>query len=281
MKEHRSKTSTTKRPAEREGRKPHPARAGEEIVKFIGVQCCLTIAEQRRGDIRRLFVVPEHREVFGRLLAWCAKRSIPTKIVEPEELARIAGTEHHEGVCVEAKPVALLKAAEFVGRVADVQRGVIVLLEGVENPHNVGAILRTCCFFGVTGVIVQSDVISTLSGAACRIAEGSAEHVQISIVRDARDIVEYLKQAGFTVVSTTPHEARSLYGVTWPDKIVLVFGAEGSGVSEAMLALSDLKVAVPRLGPIESLNVATCVGSVLTEARRNAVLKGQVRRFST
>ncbi len=247
-------------------------------MKFIGVQCCLTIAEQRRDEIRRLFVAPGQQETFGRLLAWCAKRDIPTKIVEDDELARVAGTEHHEGVCVEAKPVKILKAAEFVGRVADIQRGVIVLLQGVENPHNVGAILRTCCFFGVTGVVVQSEFMSTLSGAACRIAEGAAEHVQLSIVRDARDVVEYLKQAGFSVVSTTPHEARSLYGVTWPDKVVIVFGAEGSGVSEEMLALSDLKVAVPRLGPIESLNVATCVASVLTEARRNAVMKGLVRR---
>jgi TrmH RNA methyltransferase len=214
------------------------------------------------------------------LLAWCNKRDIPTKIVEHDELARVAGTEHHEGVCVEAKPVRILKPAEFVGRVSDVQRGLIVLLQGVENPHNVGAILRTCCFFGVTGVVVQSEFMSALSGSACRIAEGAAEHVQISIVRDARDVVEYLKEAGFSVVATTPHEARGLYSVTWPDKTVIVFGSEGSGVSEEMLALSDVKVAVPRLGPIESLNVATCVGSVLTEARRNAVVKGLVRRFS-
>ncbi len=239
----------------------------------------MTIAELRRNEIRRLFVAPEQRETFARLLAWCAKRDIPTKLIEDDELARVAGTEHHEGVCIEAKPVKIFKAAEFVGRVADIQRGVIVLLEGVENPHNVGAILRTCCFFGVTGVIVRSEVMSTLSGAACRIAEGAAEHVQLSIVRDARAIVEYLKEAGFAVVSTTPHEARSLYGISWPDKVVVVFGAEGSGVSEAMLALSDLKVTVPRLGPIESLNVATCVGSVLTEARRQAVVKGLVRRY--
>jgi TrmH RNA methyltransferase len=262
-------------------RRPHPARAGEDIIKFIGVQCCLTIAEQRRSEIRRLFVSAEQTETFGRLLAWCNKRDIPTKIVEYEELARIAGTERHEGVCIEAKSVRILKPAEFVGRVADIQRGVVVLLQGVENPHNVGAILRTCCFFGVTGVVVQSEVMTTLSGAACRIAEGAAEHVQISIVRDARDVVEYLKEASFSVVATTPHEARSLYAVTWPDRVVIVFGAEGSGVSEEMLALADSKVAVPRLGPIESLNVATCVGSVLTEARRSAVVKGLVRRFST
>jgi tRNA G18 (ribose-2'-O)-methylase SpoU len=162
--------------------------------------------------------------------------------------------------------------------VADLQRGIIVLLQGVENPHNIGAILRTCCFFGVSGVVVQSEVITVLSGATCRIAEGAAEHVPVAITRNAHDIVEYLKEAGFSIVATTPHEARSLYSVTWPERVVLIFGSERVGVSEEMLQLSDIRVSIPRLGPIESLNVATSVGSVLTEARRGAVMKGLVRR---
>lgn len=239
----------------------------------------MTIAKERRAEIQRVFVAPEQQETFARLLAWCQKRDVPTKIVESEELARVAGTEHHEGVCLEAKPVRLLQPAAFVGRVADIQRGVVVLLQGVENPHNVGAILRTCCFFGIAGVVVQSEAITTLSGATCRIAEGAAEYVPVSVTRDARDVVEYLKGAGFSVVATTPHEARSLYGVTWPDRVVIVFGSERTGVSEEMLQLSDVRVSIPRLGPIESLNVATSVGSVLTEARRGAVIKGLVRRI--
>jgi TrmH RNA methyltransferase len=249
------------------------------LVKFIGVQSCTAIAERRCSDIKRVFVAPENEEHFEKLIGWASKRGLPCKVVDHEELARVAGTEHHEGVCVEAKPVPVLSEAAFVGRIADVQRGVVIVLQGVENPHNVGAILRTACFFGVSGVVVESQVMKNLSASTCRVAEGAAEQMQIALVRDSIDVIEYLKKSEYAAFATTPHNARSLYAVSWPDKVLLIFGAEGGGISPQVLTLADVHVSVPRLGPIESLNVATCVGSVLTEARRAAVVKGLVRRW--
>lgn len=253
----------------------------EELTKFVGVKCCQAIFDVRRSDIRRIFFEQGCEEQFLGVIRWAERRGLPARVVAGDELARVAGTEHHEGVCFEAKPLAGVQPGQLKRRLADLQRGVILVLESVENPHNVGAILRTACFFGVSAVIVCSPTISSLSGAACRIAEGAAEHVPLCIVPEYSNLFAVLRTQGFSIVATTPHSARPLYGVKWPDKTAIFFGAEGSGLSESVLKAADLRVSIPRLGAIESLNVAASVASVLTEARREAVVKGLVRRVGT
>lgn len=227
-----------------------------------------------------MFVMSELEETFRAVTRWCERQDIALRVVSFEELSRVAGTDHHEGVCIEAKPLQTLSSGELLKRLNDLQRGCLLILEGVENPHNVGAILRTACFFGVTAVLIRSTQMNALSGAACRVAEGAAEILPIALVKEYGSIFNVLKARGFSVVATTPHEARSLYSVKWPNKIALLFGAEGSGLSEEVLQLADMRVAIPRLGPLESLNVGTAVASVLTEARRELVISGAIRRYS-
>ncbi len=222
----------------------------------------------------------DREETFDAVLNWAHKRKVPYRIVDDGELARVAGTEHHEGVLLEARPLQVCTPLEITRRVADLQRGALMILEGVENPHNVGAILRTACFFGVEGVIIQSQHVSNLSGAACRIAEGAAEYLPIAFTKDYGPTFKALKESGFTFVATTPHEARSIYSIKWPNKYVILFGAEGAGLSQAALDSADIRAAVPRVGYLESLNVSAAVASVLTEARRDAIMKGHTRKIS-
>jgi TrmH RNA methyltransferase len=277
----KSQSSTTKGQKGRgttEYKPPHFDR--EERTKYYGVQCCLAIFEHRRADIKRIFVTPEREEAFDHVLEWAERKRVPFKIAEYDEIARVAATEHHEGVMIEARPLKLLAPGDLVRKVTDLQRGVILLMEGVENPHNVGAILRTACFFGVNGVFLQSKTVTSLSGAACRIAEGAAEHLPIAFTKDYEATFNALKNRGWSFVATTPHEARSMYSVKWANKVVLMFGAEGTGLSPAALESADVRVVVPRIGPLESLNVSAAVASVLTEARREAIVKGHVRRIA-
>lgn len=275
----KSHRSTTKRPRGR-GETPYkpPHFDREPRAKYYGVRCCLAIFASRPDDIKRIFVTPEREELFAEMLEWAERKRVPFKVAAFDEVARVAMTEHHEGVMIEARPLQHLTPAALVRKVSDLQRGALLLMEGVENPHNVGAILRTACFFGVNGVILQSKNVSALSGAACRIAEGAAESIPIAFTADYGPTFRALKERGFSFVATTPHEARSIYSVKWPNKIVLMFGAEGGGLSQAALESADLRVVVPRVGPVESMNVGAAVASVLTEARREPIMKGHIRR---
>ncbi len=271
----RPHSSTTKRP---QGRGGAPKFNREDLTKFYGVQSCLAIFEHRRTDVRRVFILEELEERFGHVGRWCERRGVPLKVVEFEELSTVAGTDHHEGVCFEARPLTLSTPAQIMNRLTDIQRGCLVILEGVENPHNVGAILRTACFFGVSAVVIRSRQMNSLSGAACRVAEGAAEMLPIAIIPEYGNLFNVLKARGYSVVATTPHEARSVYSVKWANKIAILFGAEGEGLSPEVMELADTRVVIPRLGQMESLNVGTAVASVLTEARRDLVIAGSIRR---
>lgn len=223
-------------------------------------------------------MTPEREALFEPVLEWAKRRGVPCKIAGYDEVARVASTEHHEGVMLEARPLAIDSPRGFMRRLQDLQRGAVLFLEGVENPHNIGAILRTACFFGVNGVVVQSPHVASLSGAACRVAEGAAEHIPVIFAKESASILKELKSQGWSFVATTPHEARSVYSVKWPSKVVVMFGAEGGGLSSSALESADLRVVIPRLGPLESLNVSAAVAAVLTEARREVVVKGLIRR---
>jgi TrmH RNA methyltransferase len=216
----------------------------------------------------------ELQEHFEDLLDWSERRGIPYKVVEYDELSRVAATEHHEGVCCEATSLKSLSVSAFLARLKDTLRGCVLVLEAVENPHNIGAILRTGCFFGVQGVVLVSQQVSALSGATCRVAEGAAELVPVVIVRHVDEAMMALKKCGYTLVATTPHQARSIYSITWPQKVAVLFGAAGPGLSEVALEAACERVVVPRLGGVESLNVGAAVASVLTEIRRPMQAKG-------
>jgi tRNA G18 (ribose-2'-O)-methylase SpoU len=110
------------------------------------------------------------------------------------------------------------------------------------------------------------------------VAEGAAEMLPIAIMPEYGNLFNVLKARGYSVVATTPHEARSVYSVKWANKIAILFGAEGEGLSPEVMELADTRVVIPRLGQMESLNVGTAVASVLTEARRDLVIAGSIRR---
>jgi TrmH RNA methyltransferase len=244
-------------------RHPNPT---EKPVKFYGIQQCLAIFRERPRDIQRVFIQPHLLERFQVVKSWCGERGITLKVVEADELTRVAATEHHEGVCFEAKALRILPLHALMDSVSQQRNACLVVLEGVENPHNVGAIIRTACFFGVAGVVLISSQISNLSGAACRVSEGGAEVVPISIVREPRLVVNALRAKRFTLFATTPHRASSVYEVAWTEKTALLFGAEGTGLTQELLEASLERVVIPKRGPLESLNVGAAVAVLLAEA---------------
>jgi len=148
------------------------------------------------------------------------------------------------------------------------ERFVVALLERVENPHNVGAILRTCGFFGIDAVVVQSKELTTLSGALCRVAEGAAEFVPVAIVERFDRIEQAFKRLRAEIVAATPHDAEPLYDVQWSPRTVICFGAEGSGLSKGVLERATRRISVPGAGQMDSLNVASAVAAVLSDYSR-------------
>ena len=182
--------------------------------------------------------------------------------VDDAELTKASGTEHHGGVCFLIKKRNGTTVQQWVSQAeAD---DCVLALEDVGNPHNLGAMMRSCAHFGVKGVLLQ-DAALLESGAAIRTAEGGAEHVQPITGDSVLDAIEQFRNAGYAIVTTSSHAATPLFKATLPRKMVLVLGQERDGLSDAALSSADLSVSIDGTGNVESLNVSVATGVLLAE----------------
>jgi TrmH RNA methyltransferase len=239
-----------------------PRGQNDSEHKVAGKNACLALFHKRREDIRRVYVTEENVKVFSECLKWCAQQRIAYHIKTTADLDAVGETVHHDGVMFMAR---VKKAASLDVLEARMQRErgrvIVVLLDDVKNPHNLGAILRVCAHFGTAAVLAAGET-PALSPAVMRTAEGGAEHVDVIPVGDGIDALERMRAAGLTIVGTSSHTAEALDNARLPARALVMFGSEGTGLSRRLLALADISVAIPGSGALESLNVA-CASSVI------------------
>jgi len=235
--------------------------------RFYGRKACEALFAARPDAVQRAFFDEGTAGAFGELMRSLAQRRRPYRVVEPAELDKVAGTRHHEGVCLVADPIEPPRADAILEALGE-RPARWVFMDGVSNPHNVGAILRVAAHFGESAVAALPDELPAISGAVARIAEGGAEHVPALRWPDPGRALERLADYGFATVATVVSGGTSLYEIELPRRVVFLLGAEREGVSEAALAAADLTVTIPGTGDVESLNVATAAAVLLAEHAR-------------
>jgi 23S rRNA (guanosine2251-2'-O)-methyltransferase len=144
----------------------------------------------------------------------------------------------------------------------------LVLLDGVEDPHNLGAILRTAWLMGVRGVYVREHQAVHLTPAVHKVASGACEHVPLEICPRFESVVEELKTIGFWVYALSHEASSSLYEMKFPEKVLFCLGAEEKGLRHTTLKLSDERISIPQSVADASYNVSVAHGIVLGERYR-------------
>ena len=236
----------------------------ENEMKIYGVNACRSFFENRPEMLIRAYFSEEMAYRFGYVMKACAKARKAYRIVSNFEMEKIAETKHHQGACFLIKKNPGFTVKDYLDETVDLDADCIVALERLGNPHNVGAILRTCAHFGVEGMLVN-DPMMAQSGAAVRTAEGGAEYVQFIDGGRISDSLPAFKAAGYQVVATSSNGGENLYKAALPDKMVLLMGPESTGLSEVLMDQADVLVKIPGSENVESLNVATATGILLGE----------------
>jgi TrmH RNA methyltransferase len=225
----------------------------------------------------RVYVLKERADDFAVLLEWCAKHKKAYHLVSEGELERLTDTKHHDGICMVAKERRPMRDNDLFRELGG-GRNLILFLDGVGNPHNLGAILRTAAHFGVKFVAGAADELPRISPAANRVSEGGAEHVSLVRVEDTERFFDRLKSMGFQIYGFDPGEkALPLFETRLSEKAVFVMGADVSGLSGLIKELSDAQVKIPGTGVIESLNVSVAAALAMAEFQRQAMSRGSVR----
>jgi len=186
---------------------------------------------------------------------------------ENERLDRMVGTRRHQGV------VARVDARHRELKLADVLEGLednalLLVLDGIQDPHNLGACLRVADAVGAHAVIAPKDRAVGLTAAAIKVASGAADTVPYVTVTNLARSLREMKDAGIWVVGADGEAEKSLYEVDQKRPIAWVMGAEGDGLRRLTRETCDELVRVPMLGTVESLNVSVASGVCLFEARR-------------
>lgn len=259
-----------KSPHRAESPRPVSARkpAAREL-KYYGTAACRALWQQRPDDVIRIYIEQSLIKHFGDLLKWAAQHRKAYHIVTADELEKITESVHHQGICLLArdKPQAhfpaLLKTLK-----AEQQPQLLVYLDGVENPHNLGAIVRSCAHFGLRHILGEAGKLPRLSPSACRVAEGGAEFVELVALDKPLDQLKQLQQLGFTLLATAMQRGHDLYQYEFPERTVLIFGAEEHGVSQAMFKAADATLHIPGSGHVESLNVSVAFALIAGENYR-------------
>lgn len=231
-------------------------------IKFYGVHSCLKIFEIRPGDIIRVYLTKDSLRLFSSLLKWCAKERKTYRIVSSEELCKITESTHHEGICILAKE----KKALALEKVS-FKDECLLYLDGVENPHNIGSILRTSAHFGINYLLGEKGELPSLSPSACRVAKGGSEMVSLVYLSSKKELSK-LKEKGFTLVATDSHRGTSLYNYRFPKKTLLILGAEDKGISSFVTKAADAILFIPGTSKVESLNVSVATALFLGEYYR-------------
>lgn len=237
-----------------------------------GLHAAMAVLRHRPDAIRRVYYAPWRRHEVGPLLERTAALRRPYNEVAPEELEAVAGTVHHEGVVVETDPIEHVPLEALVRALPP--DAVLVALDGVGNPHNLGAILRSAAWFGVAGVIVPQDDPrqARLSPAAVRVARGGAEVVPVVAVPNLAAALRRLADAGVTLVAAEAETGPSpLEGDPLPRPCCLVLGSEDQGLTPAVRVACKRRVSIPGTGAVESLNVSVAAGVLLAAVTRHGL----------
>lgn len=248
----------------------------ESVV--YGVNAALAVAQHRPEAIRRVLYHADRRFVLGPLLKATAHHRRPYREVPAEDLQRAAKTLHHEGVVVVTAPLQLAPLSALIDAQDQAPSpGLYIALDSVQNPHNLGAIIRSAAWFGAAGVIFIAPERSGLSAAALRIAQGGAEIVPCCGVSDMPGALMVLKGAGVRIVGADQN-GRPTVGGAAGGPVCIVMGAENDGLSADVRAVLDDCVAIPGSGAVESLNVAVAAGILLSQASQVGAAPGSNAR---
>jgi len=240
-----------------------------EILVY-GMHAVRALLEHHPGRIRQLWLQQGRDDArLGSIRERAAAAGLRIAIRPASELDRMTGGAVHQGVVAEVTPAAALNDHDLLDLVeAAGPDALLLVLDGVQDPHNLGACLRSADAAGVHAMVVPKDRAVGLTPTVRKVAAGAAESVPFVQVTNLARTLARLKEAGVWIVGTDGTSGKDLYEADLKGPLAVVMGAEGAGMRRLTRECCDFTVRLPMRGLVESLNVSVATGIVLYEALR-------------
>lgn len=245
---------------------------------IFGTHAVHSVIEKSPERVKQIFVI--QGKPTGRLAdvlqkakrSGCAVNALDKAIFEKQ--FNLKG-QTHQGIAADLKPLPTLNENDLKSIVEKANKSLLFLiLDGVTDPHNVGACLRSADAFGVNAVIVPKDKSSGLTPTACKVACGAADTVPFIQVTNLARTLQYLQQEGVWLYGAAGETDQSLYQLDLKGSVGLILGAEGTGLRRLTRENCDGLFAIPMVGSVESLNVSVAAGITLSQAQHQKATSG-------
>jgi 23S rRNA (guanosine2251-2'-O)-methyltransferase len=230
---------------------------------IYGINAVTEALKAQKRSFEWVGMAKERHDIrLQRLIEDCRKAGVPVKYLSRVELDRMAGTAAHQGV------VAVTSAKQYsdLDDVVGGKRGqytLVVVLDGVEDPHNLGAILRTADAAGADGVVIPERRAASVTGTVTKASAGASEHLPIAKVTNISRTVEELKERNVWTVGLDERSKKTYDELDYKMDCALVLGSEGKGLHDLVKRKCDFLVSIPMLGKVPSLNVSVAAAVVL------------------
>ena len=192
--------------------------------------------------------------------------SLPIKKVSIGELNQLCQGVH-QGIAAIIKPYQTRSLEEIIFKSKKETNPIIVMLDGINDPHNFGAILRCCDIFGVAGVVIAKHNQVPLNATVAKTSAGAINYVPVASVSNLNNAIKALKDAGFWIVASSGDAKINYQDLKYDFPVVLIIGNEGDGVSSLVLKNSDYVVKIPMYGKVNSLNASVAAGVLLSRIK--------------
>lgn len=203
----------------------------------------------------------------GSLLKLAQNKKIEIEVVDQSVLSSLTRNGNHQGVVAEVELFEYSSLEEIIKGCQGKKQPLVLILDEIEDPHNLGAIIRSCDAFGVDGIILKSRNQVQINMTVVKVSTGAIDHVKVCQVSNLSNAIRALKDAGFWIYSSDGSAKTNYDEIKYDGPTALVVGSEGRGISHLVLENSDFIVKIPMLGHVNSLNVSVATGILLSKIR--------------
>lgn len=240
------------------------------IDLLYGIHTIRSLLQRQPERILELFCAESRRDArVEELINLAQKQNLFVQKVDKKQLDQWIREGNHQGIaarCRIQKPLSEQDLDALLENAREIP--LLLVLEGVQDPHNLGAVLRTCDAAGVTAILIPQDRAASVTPAVRKVSCGASETVPIVEVGNVVRTLEHLKKKGIWVMGTSGEAKQSLYQTDLKGPIAIVLGAEGQGLRRLTLEHCDVSMHIPMKGMVESLNVSVAAGVCLYEVQR-------------
>lgn len=240
----------------------------KEVI--FGKNCVQEVLRAGKRKIYRIFWSRKQQDpTTKKLKNLILERGIPFQEGTSLEIEKRTGSKEHQGVAAEVSTFEYVALEEVAKK-----RKFLILLDEIQDPHNVGALIRTAYLLGVSGCVLLKHRSAQITPAVCKASAGATEYLPIVKETNLVNVINYLKKNGFTVLGASGGEGESVYHWEGKAPVALVLGSEGRGLRRLVREHCDLLVQIPMEGEIDSFNVSVAGAILMSEIRRRISQKG-------